>query len=65
MSIADKIAEELGWEKEVDYPSWGHTEVYLKTISKGYVLAGEKPKDAYWINHNLHQSFLIIYGVVG
>ena len=48
MNIADKIAEELGWEKEVDYPAWGHTEVYLKTISKGYVLAGEKPKDAYW-----------------
>ena len=48
MNTADKIAEELGWEKEVDYPAWGHTEVYLKTISKGYVLAGEKPKDAYW-----------------
>ena len=48
MNVADKIAEELGWQKEVDYPSWGHTEVYLKTISKGYVLSGEKPKDAYW-----------------
>jgi len=48
MNVADKIAEELGWQKEVDYPLWGHTEVYLKTISKGYVLSGEKPKDAYW-----------------
>ena len=48
MNVADKIAEELGWQKEVDYPLWGHTEVYLKTISKGYVLFGEKPKDAYW-----------------
>jgi ribonucleoside-diphosphate reductase alpha chain len=44
----DTIAEELGWIKDVDYPSWGHTEIYLKTISKGYLLEGEKPKDAYW-----------------
>ena len=39
---------ELGWELGVDYPSWGNTEIYVKTISKGYLLAGEKPKDAYW-----------------
>ena len=45
---ADEIALELGWVKDVDYPSWGHNEIYLKTISKGYVLPGEKPKDAYW-----------------
>ena len=45
---ADSIAESLGWEVGVDYPIWGHTETYLKTISKGYCLAGEKPKDAYW-----------------
>jgi len=45
---ADSIAESLGWEVGVDYPIWGHTETYLKTISKGYLLAGEKPKDAYW-----------------
>jgi ribonucleoside-diphosphate reductase alpha chain len=45
---ADEIALELGWIKDVDYPSWGHNEIYLKTISKGYVLPGEKPKDAYW-----------------
>lgn len=45
---ADEIAAELGWVKDVDYPSWGHNEIYLKTISKGYVLPGEKPKDAYW-----------------
>jgi ribonucleoside-diphosphate reductase alpha chain len=44
----EDIAAELGWVKDVDYPSWGHTEVYLKTISKGYLLSGEKPKDAYW-----------------
>ena len=40
--------EELGWELDVDFPSWGNTEIYVKTISKGYLLAGEKPKDAYW-----------------
>ena len=45
---ADSIAESLGWEVGVDYPIWGHTETYLKTISKGYLLEGEKPKDAYW-----------------
>ena len=45
---ADKIASILGWEKGVDYPVWGHTEIYLKTISKGYVLTGETPKDSYW-----------------
>ena len=40
--------EEFGWEIDVDYPSWGNTEIYVKTISKGYLLDGEKPKDAYW-----------------
>ena len=40
--------EELGWEIGVDFPTWGNTEIYVKTISKGYLLAGETPKDAYW-----------------
>jgi ribonucleoside-diphosphate reductase alpha chain len=40
--------EELGWELDVDFPSWANTEIYVKTISKGYLLSGEKPKDAYW-----------------
>jgi len=40
--------EEFGWEIDVDYPSWGNTEIYVKTISKGYLMEGEKPKDAYW-----------------
>lgn len=40
--------EELGWEVGVDYPEWGNTEIYVKTISKGYLLDGETPKDAYW-----------------
>ncbi len=41
-------AEHLGWELGVDFPTWGNTEIYVKTISKGYLLAGETPKDAYW-----------------
>lgn len=40
--------EELKWELGVDFPVWGNTEIYVKTISKGYLLAGETPKDAYW-----------------
>jgi ribonucleoside-diphosphate reductase alpha chain len=40
--------QELGWELGVDFPDWGNTEIYVKTISKGYLLAGETPKDAYW-----------------
>jgi len=39
---------ELDWEIDVDFPSWANTEIYVKTISKGYLLSGEKPKDAYW-----------------
>lgn len=45
---ADKLEKELGWERGVDYPEWGHTNVYLQTISNGYCLSGETPKDAYW-----------------
>jgi ribonucleoside-diphosphate reductase alpha chain len=35
------------WIKGQDYPDWGETEVYKKTISGGYLLNGETPKDAY------------------
>ena len=35
------------WKKGVDYPNWGDTEVYKKTIGGGYLLKGESPKDAY------------------
>ena len=54
--------EELGWEIDVDFPSWGNTEIYVKTISKGYLLPGENPKMLIgelqqelhndWVNHN-------------
>ena len=42
------FGEEHGWVLGVDLPEWGNTEIYVKTISKGYLLVGEKPKDAYW-----------------
>ena len=42
------FGEELGWELGVDFPDWANTEIYVKTISKGYLLEGETPKDAYW-----------------
>ena len=35
------------WKKGVDYPSLGDTEVYKKTITGGYLLLGESPRDAY------------------
>ena len=35
------------WIKGEDYPKWGDTEVYKKTISGGYLLQGETPRDAY------------------
>ena len=35
------------WIKGTDYPAWGDTEVYRKTISGGYLLQGETPRDAY------------------
>jgi ribonucleoside-diphosphate reductase alpha chain len=46
--MAKNHGESLGWELGVDFPEWGNTDIYVKTISKGYLLAGEKPKDAYW-----------------
>ena len=51
MKTNDKVvnhAAHLGWEIDVDFPSWANTEVYVKTISAGYLFNGEKPKDAYW-----------------
>ena len=36
------------WQAGMDYPVWGDTDVYKKTISGGYLLQGETPKDAYW-----------------
>ena len=30
-----------------DYPTWGNTDVYKKTISGGYLYRGESPREAY------------------
>ena len=46
--MAKNYGDEHGWELGVDFPEWANTEIYVKTISKGYLLEGEKPKDAYW-----------------
>ena len=35
------------WKKNEDYPSWGDTDVYKKTIAGGYLVNGESPRDAY------------------
>jgi ribonucleoside-diphosphate reductase alpha chain len=35
------------WVKGKDYPVWGNTEVYKKTIIGGYLLSNETPRDAY------------------
>lgn len=50
MNKEDKVnyGASLGWELGVDFPTWGNTEIYVKTISKGYCYQDETPKDAYW-----------------
>lgn len=48
MSEVEKLAQELGWKPGIDFPEWGFTVPYLSTISKGYLLKGETPRDAYW-----------------
>ena len=35
------------WKPGIDYPKWGDTEVYKKTIAGGYLLNHETPKIAY------------------
>ena len=48
MTDIHNYGAEFGWELGVDFPIWGNTEIYVKTVSKGYLLKGETPKDAYW-----------------
>lgn len=48
MTDVHNYGAEFGWELGVDFPVWGNTEIYVKTVSKGYLLKGETPKDAYW-----------------
>ena len=35
------------WKKGIDYPAWGDTDVYKKTIAGGYLVYDETPRDAY------------------
>ena len=35
------------WKKGIDYPAWGETDVYKKTIGGGYLIKEESPKNAY------------------
>ena len=35
------------WKKGEDFPAWGNTDVYKKTISGGYLFDGETPREAY------------------
>ena len=35
------------WRKGIDYPEWGDTEVYKKTIAGGYLVGNETPRQAY------------------
>ena len=35
------------WKKGEDFPIWGDNDVYKKTISGGYLLHGESPREAY------------------
>lgn len=35
------------WKKGEDYPAWSDNDVYKKTISGGYLLDGESPREAY------------------
>jgi len=35
------------WRKGIEYPVWGDTDVYKKTITGGYLIFDETPRDAY------------------
>ena len=37
----------MNGKKGIDYPEWGDTEVYKKTIGGSYLVDEETPKDAY------------------
>ena len=63
------------WIKGEDYPAWGDTDVYKKTISGGYLFDGETPREAYQrvaktvarrlYKPELAETFFNIFGMVG
>lgn len=42
-----KLAEDLNWKVNVDYPAWGNNDLYLTTIKGGYLQKDETPQQAY------------------
>lgn len=46
-TMAKNFGEEFGWEIGQEFPVWGNTEEYVKTITKGYLYKGETPREAY------------------
>ena len=47
------------WKKGEDYPSWGNTDVYKKTISGGYLLDGETPRAVSYTHLTLPTILLV------
>ena len=45
--IMRNYGKEFNWEVGVDFPTWANTEEYIKTITNGYLINNETPKDAY------------------
>ena len=44
------------WKKGVDYPEWGDTDVYKKTISGGYLLYDETPRAVSYTHLRAHET---------
>lgn len=47
MTETHKLAQDLGWKLNIDYPEWGNNDLYLTTIKGGYLQTNETPKEAY------------------
>lgn len=47
MTETHRLAKEMKWEVNEDFPEWGNNELYLTTIKGGYLQEGETPKEAY------------------
>jgi ribonucleoside-diphosphate reductase alpha chain len=42
-----KLAKDLGWTVDKDFPTWGNNSLYLTTIRGGYLQKSETPRQAY------------------
>ena len=45
--MTHEIAKNKNWAVGIDYPEWGNNELYLQTITNGYLFGEETPKQAY------------------